>query len=78
MLDENYQLIQAIQDQQSKPGGGKPADCVQYQQVLHRNLVYLATLADSGNSNLGSLLPAPGKPKGKRTCTGSSITIDLF
>ena len=60
MLDENYQLIQAIQDQQSKPGGGKPSDCVQYQQVLHRNLVYLATLADSGNSNLGSLLPAPG------------------
>nr|XP_060477504.1 calcium-responsive transactivator isoform X1 [Panthera onca] len=29
-----------------------------YQQILHRNLVYLATIADS-NQNMQSLLPAP-------------------
>uniref|UniRef100_A0A672P2P4 SS18 N-terminal domain-containing protein n=1 Tax=Sinocyclocheilus grahami TaxID=75366 RepID=A0A672P2P4_SINGR len=28
-----------------------------YQQMLHRNLVYLATIADS-NQNMQSLLPA--------------------
>ncbi|KAM8831085.1 calcium-responsive transactivator-like isoform 3-T3 [Synchiropus picturatus] len=55
MLDENHQLIQCIMEQQSK---GKTADCAQYQQLLHRNLVYLATMADS-NQNIQSLLPAP-------------------
>ncbi|MGH0139317.1 UNVERIFIED_CONTAM: hypothetical protein FKN15_072643 [Acipenser sinensis] len=42
-------------DFQSK---GKTAECSQYQQMLHRNLVYLATIADS-NQNMQSLLPAP-------------------
>ncbi|XP_028848482.1 calcium-responsive transactivator-like isoform X3 [Denticeps clupeoides] len=55
MLDENHHLIQCIMDYQSK---GKTAECTQYQQVLHRNLVYLATIADS-NQNMQSLLPAP-------------------
>ncbi|XP_072305068.1 uncharacterized protein [Eucyclogobius newberryi] len=55
MLDENHHLIQCIMDYQSK---GKTAECTQYQQILHRNLVYLATIADS-NQNLQSLLPAP-------------------
>ncbi|KAM9855448.1 calcium-responsive transactivator-like [Aulostomus maculatus] len=55
MLDENHQLIQCIMDYQSK---GKTAECTQYQQILHRNLVYLATIADS-NQNMQSLLPAP-------------------
>ncbi|XP_006157778.2 calcium-responsive transactivator [Tupaia chinensis] len=55
MLDENHQLIQCILDYQSK---GKAAECTQYQQLLHRNLVYLATIADS-NQNMQSLLPAP-------------------
>uniref|UniRef100_A0A3B3QHD6 SS18 N-terminal domain-containing protein n=1 Tax=Paramormyrops kingsleyae TaxID=1676925 RepID=A0A3B3QHD6_9TELE len=54
MLDENHHLIQCIVDYQSK---GKTAECTQYQQVLHRNLVYLATIADS-NQNMQSLLPA--------------------
>uniref|UniRef100_A0A3Q3B042 SS18 N-terminal domain-containing protein n=1 Tax=Kryptolebias marmoratus TaxID=37003 RepID=A0A3Q3B042_KRYMA len=54
MLDENHHLIQCIMDYQSK---GKTAECTQYQQILHRNLVYLATIADS-NQNLQSLLPA--------------------
>nr|XP_051695608.1 calcium-responsive transactivator isoform X4 [Oryctolagus cuniculus] len=55
MLDENHHLIQSILDFQSK---GKTAECTQYQQILHRNLVYLATIADS-NQNMQSLLPAP-------------------
>ncbi|XP_015235596.1 PREDICTED: calcium-responsive transactivator isoform X2 [Cyprinodon variegatus] len=55
MLDENHHLIQCIMDCQSK---GKTVECTQYQQILHRNLVYLATIADS-NQNMQSLLPAP-------------------
>ncbi|XP_061760526.1 calcium-responsive transactivator-like isoform X4 [Nerophis ophidion] len=55
MLDENHHLIQCIMEYQSK---GKVAECTQYQQILHRNLVYLATIADS-NQNMQSLLPAP-------------------
>ncbi|XP_027133014.1 calcium-responsive transactivator isoform X7 [Larimichthys crocea] len=55
MLDENHHLIQCIMDYQNK---GKTAECTQYQQILHRNLVYLATIADS-NQNMQSLLPAP-------------------
>ncbi|XP_023155009.1 calcium-responsive transactivator isoform X3 [Amphiprion ocellaris] len=58
MLDENHHLIQRIMDYQSK---GKTAECTQYQQILHRNLVYLATIADS-NQNMQSLLPAPPTP----------------
>uniref|UniRef100_A0A8D0HEL6 SS18 N-terminal domain-containing protein n=1 Tax=Sphenodon punctatus TaxID=8508 RepID=A0A8D0HEL6_SPHPU len=54
MLDENHHLIQCIMDYQSK---GKTAECTQYQQILHRNLVYLATIADS-NQNMQALLPA--------------------
>lgn len=53
MLDENSHLIQTIQEYQSK---GKANECVQYQQVLHRNLVYLASIADS-NQNIQALLP---------------------
>ncbi|XP_028659474.1 protein SSXT isoform X1 [Erpetoichthys calabaricus] len=55
LLDDNNHLIQCIMDFQSK---GKTAECSQYQQMLHRNLVYLATIADS-NQNMQSLLPAP-------------------
>ncbi|XP_036101811.1 calcium-responsive transactivator isoform X2 [Molossus molossus] len=55
MLDENHHLIQCILEHQSK---GKAAECAQYQQLLHRNLVYLATIADS-SQNMQSLLPAP-------------------
>lgn len=53
MLDENGHLIQTIQDYQSK---GKAQECIQYQQMLHRNLVYLASIADS-NQNIHALLP---------------------
>ncbi|KAM6948595.1 protein SSXT isoform 2-T2 [Aplochiton taeniatus] len=58
LLDENNQLIQCIMEFQSK---GKTAECSQYQQMLHRNLVYLATIADS-NQNMQSLLPACDSP----------------
>ncbi|MEE6464167.1 hypothetical protein FKM82_006201 [Ascaphus truei] len=54
MLDENNHLIQCIMDYQNK---GKASECSQYQQMLHTNLVYLATIADS-NQNMQSLLPA--------------------
>lgn len=53
MLDENGHLIQTIQDYQSK---GKAQECMQYQQILHRNLVYLASIADA-SQNMHSLLP---------------------
>lgn len=56
LLDENSQLIQAIVDYQNK---GKAYECTQYQQLLHRNLVYLATLADSTQS-MQNTIPAPG------------------
>ncbi|XP_046550504.1 protein SSXT-like isoform X2 [Haliotis rubra] len=57
MLDENNQLIQTIIDYQNS---GKAQECMQYQQILHRNLVYLATIADA-NQNVHALLPAPGQ-----------------
>ncbi|XP_064640495.1 protein SSXT-like isoform X2 [Lineus longissimus] len=59
MLDENNQLIQTIVDYQNR---GKATECVQYQQILHRNLVYLATIADSNqNVQLQALIPAAGQ-----------------
>lgn len=53
LLDENGQLIQSIQEYQSK---GKLQECIPMQTSLHRNLVYLATVADSAQ-NVISLLP---------------------
>lgn len=44
MLDENGHLIQTIQDYHSR---GKAQDCIQFQQLLHRNLVYIASIVDS-------------------------------
>merc|ERR1719259_1451391 len=56
MLDENSALIKTISDYQN---AGKHSETVQYQWTLHRNLVYLASVADS-NQNLQNLLPPPG------------------
>lgn len=53
MLDENGHLIQTIQEYQSK---GKAQESMQYQSILHRNLVHLASIADS-NQNIHALLP---------------------
>lgn len=38
---------------------GKSMECIQYQQTLHRNLVFLAGLADP-NLNIQALIPSPG------------------
>lgn len=53
LLDENGHLIQTIQEYQSK---GKAQEVMQYQTQLHRNLVFLATIADNAQ-NVNSLLP---------------------
>ncbi|KAF5919171.1 hypothetical protein HPG69_003811 [Diceros bicornis minor] len=71
MLDENNHLIQCIMDYQNKGKTSECSqvsatiNCALnnshakdlYQQMLHTNLVYLATIADS-NQNMQSLLPA--------------------
>uniref|UniRef100_A0A3Q3KUV7 Ss18, like 2 n=1 Tax=Labrus bergylta TaxID=56723 RepID=A0A3Q3KUV7_9LABR len=44
LLDENDQLIRCISEYMQK---GRAGECVQYQQILHRNIVYLATIADA-------------------------------
>lgn len=53
ILDENSSLIQTIQDFQNM---GKANESQQHQQALHRNLVYLASFADTSN-NMPQLLP---------------------
>ncbi|XP_077443881.1 SS18-like protein 2 [Stigmatopora argus] len=44
LLDENDQFIRCIVEYMQK---GRAVECVKYQQFLHRNIVYLATLADA-------------------------------
>ncbi|XP_075933815.1 SS18-like protein 2 [Anarhichas minor] len=46
LLDENDQIIRCIAEYQQK---GRAMECVQYQQILHRNIVYLATIADASD-----------------------------
>ncbi|XP_077308937.1 SS18-like protein 2 [Lithobates pipiens] len=53
LLEENDQLIHCIVEYQNK---GRATECSQYQQVLHRNLIYLATIADASP-------PPPPSPK---------------
>lgn len=53
ILDENCTIIQTIQDYQNK---GQANECMNYHQTLHRNLVYLAQLADS-SQNMAQLIP---------------------
>lgn len=55
ILDENCGLIQTIQDYQNV---GKVNECMSYHQALHRNLVYLAQIADS-SQNIAQILPPP-------------------
>ncbi|ESO02450.1 hypothetical protein HELRODRAFT_65958 [Helobdella robusta] len=56
MLDENSQFIQTIIDFQNK---GRGNETIHYQQLLHKNLVYLATIADN-SQNVQNLLPPVG------------------
>uniref|UniRef100_A0A2I3H259 SS18 N-terminal domain-containing protein n=1 Tax=Nomascus leucogenys TaxID=61853 RepID=A0A2I3H259_NOMLE len=44
LLEENDQLIRCIVEYQNK---GRANECIQCQLVLHRNLIYLATIADA-------------------------------
>ncbi|KAM9650940.1 SS18-like protein 2 [Trichechus inunguis] len=44
LLEENDQLIRCILEYQNK---GQANECIQYQHVLQRNLIYLATTADA-------------------------------
>ncbi|XP_060109977.1 SS18-like protein 2 [Heteronotia binoei] len=47
LLEENDQLIRCIVEYQNK---GRAAECVQHQHTLHRNLIYLATIAEASPS----------------------------
>ncbi|KAM9366500.1 SS18-like protein 2 [Symphorus nematophorus] len=49
LLDENDQLVRCITEYMQK---GRAVECVQYQQILHRNIVYLATIADASPDNM--------------------------
>ncbi|XP_060780128.1 SS18-like protein 2 [Neoarius graeffei] len=44
LLNENDQLVRCITEYMQK---GRAIECVQYQQILHRNIVYLGTIADA-------------------------------
>ncbi|XP_063048988.1 SS18-like protein 2 [Engraulis encrasicolus] len=44
LLDENDQLVKCIAEYMQR---GRATECVQYQQILHRNIVYLGTIADA-------------------------------
>nr|XP_029708041.1 protein SSXT-like [Aedes albopictus] len=61
ILDENAGLIQTIQDFQNM---GKAHECMSYHVALHRNLVYLANLADPQH-NIQALLPVSFDMAGK-------------
>ncbi|XP_058485557.1 SS18-like protein 2 [Solea solea] len=61
LLDENDQLIRCITEYMQK---GRAVECVQYQQILHRNIVYLATIADASPENMpapAASYPTPGE-----------------
>ncbi|XP_035251642.1 SS18-like protein 2 [Anguilla rostrata] len=55
LLDENDQLVRCITEYMQK---GRATECVQYQQILHRNIVYLGTIADA-SPNVPSTLTTP-------------------
>ncbi|XP_051953584.1 SS18-like protein 2 isoform X2 [Xyrauchen texanus] len=49
LLDENDQLVRCITEYLQK---GRATECVQYQQIRQRNIVYLGTIADASTENL--------------------------
>ncbi|XP_041078151.1 SS18-like protein 2 [Polyodon spathula] len=61
LLEENDQLVRVIVEYQRK---GRATECVRYQQILHRNLVYLATIADTSPNVLPAALPTPAENTG--------------
>jgi protein SSXT len=54
LLDENAHLIRTIVENMNMKG--KAMECIQYQQLLHKNLVYLASIADP-YLNIHAILP---------------------
>ncbi|NP_001290990.1 SS18-like protein 2 [Esox lucius] len=58
LLDENDQLVRCIMEYMQK---GRAVECVQYQQILHRNIVYLGTIADASPN----LAPTTNVPTGE-------------
>ncbi|XP_029000435.1 SS18-like protein 2 [Betta splendens] len=68
LLDENDQLVRCITEYMQK---GRAVECVQYQQILHRNIVYLATLADA---SLDTRPSCSNATSGETTVTGSSAS----
>ncbi|XP_034536221.1 SS18-like protein 2 [Notolabrus celidotus] len=63
LLDENDQLIRCIAEYMQK---GRAVECVQYQQILHRNIVYLATIADASPD---SVAPASSSTSSEASAT---------
>uniref|UniRef100_A0A8C2Q8W5 SS18 N-terminal domain-containing protein n=2 Tax=Cyprinus carpio TaxID=7962 RepID=A0A8C2Q8W5_CYPCA len=72
LLDENDQLMRCITEYLQKD---RAIECVQYQQILHRNIVYSETIADasteiqpetqiSDDSQFNSLLTCYNKCEG--------------
>ncbi|KAK5873617.1 hypothetical protein PBY51_018642 [Eleginops maclovinus] len=62
LLDENDQLIRCITEYMQK---GRAVECVQYQQILHRNIVYLGTIADASPDTM----PPPANSSSNETST---------
>ncbi|KAF5297700.1 hypothetical protein FQA39_LY12031, partial [Lamprigera yunnana] len=69
ILDENGTLIQTIQEHQNK---GKAQECSQYQHLLHRNLIFLSSIADA-TQNIHALLPV-GNPAIVTSATPSATS----
>ncbi|XP_070815574.1 SS18-like protein 2 [Chaetodon trifascialis] len=68
LLDENDQLIRCVAEYMQK---GRAVECVQYQQILHRNIVYLATIADASPDNM----PPSSNPSSNET-SASTQTVN--
>ncbi|KAK1163402.1 SS18-like protein 2 [Acipenser oxyrinchus oxyrinchus] len=66
LLEENDQLVRIIVEYQRK---GRAAECVRYQQILHRNLVYLATIADTSPN----ILPAAPTTENMGICAAGQV-----
>jgi len=54
MLEENSALIKTITEYQNL---GRHSETIQYQKNLHKNLMYLGSIADQQNSTLENSSP---------------------
>ncbi|XP_051580170.1 SS18-like protein 2 isoform X1 [Myxocyprinus asiaticus] len=70
LLDENDQLVRCITEYLQK---GRATECVQYQQILHRNIVYLGTIADASTE----IQPDTTTPCEKITLAASKDPSDV-